>query len=100
MSVNTNNTGNSRPPTATKSKPRDKALKEWTKQDVQKWLDKNELGHIGPKMQRFDGKLLVQLRNMYRASPGVGFYQSARDFLKIDDLPDLLHLANLLEELE
>jgi hypothetical protein len=76
-----------------------KELESWTKQDVQKWLSKNELGHLSKNMKQFDGPMMVQLRTMQRNSPGVGFYEKVQDWLGIKDLSDLLKLSSLLEKL-
>jgi hypothetical protein len=81
-------------------KQQQESFVNWSKSDVQTWLVDNGLGHQSAKFERFDGKLLKQLQTMYRNSPGTPFYQSAREFLDINDLPDLLHLANMLDELK
>jgi hypothetical protein len=77
-----------------------KPLIDWTRADVQTWLTKNDLEHQRKKFDRFDGKRLQQLQMMYRNSPGTAFYRALRDLLDINDLPDLLQFAHLLNELE
>jgi hypothetical protein len=72
----------------------------WTEPEVQIWLTQNKLAHLCPKFDGFDGRLLKQLQIMYRNSPGTAFCQSLRDMIDVHNLRDLLHFANILDELK
>jgi hypothetical protein len=76
----------------------EKAVKGWTRSDVENWLEEQDLSNLKTKLNGFDGVLLLQLRQMYKTAP-TAFYQSSQQLMKIESMTDLMKFANAVDNL-
>ncbi|XP_013394066.1 uncharacterized protein LOC106161607 isoform X2 [Lingula anatina] len=72
--------------------------RDWTEEDIKKWLEDNDLAHIAQRFSGFNGKLLGQLVKMSFTAPGF-FYKMLKEELNLS-LLDILKVMEGLEQLQ
>ncbi|XP_070552396.1 uncharacterized protein [Ptychodera flava] len=77
----------------------DAPVESWEKEDVAKWLRKENLGHLIDKFEKYNGKELLALLKMLERAPSF-FYDSMKNDLGIQKTHDIALFTNALEKLD
>lgn len=75
-----------------------RSVGNWSRDDVQGWLEKLGLQELRSDFSHFDGLTLIGLQKMLLKAPAIYYYSMKHDF-KIADLITLLRFTNALEML-
>ncbi|XP_038078853.1 uncharacterized protein LOC119746126 isoform X2 [Patiria miniata] len=73
-------------------------VREWSKENVQQWLEHANLSHLRKSLKDFDGSLLAQLHTLRQEAPDF-FYTSLRQDLCIQHLVDILKLTAAMDKI-
>ncbi|XP_022083476.1 uncharacterized protein LOC110975343 isoform X2 [Acanthaster planci] len=73
-------------------------VREWSRDNVQQWLEHSNLSHLRQSFEDFDGSLLAQLQTVRQEAPDF-FYSSLRHDLCIQHLVDILRLTEAMDKI-